>query len=111
MVLNRILEYGERRAVLLSAALFGLIQLISQGLPQMFSTFVLEIIWAKLTLKTNRLRYALLLHVLFNLWGFILLMFLMDSELGRIIIMPIWLILLPICAAYLFFKNSRHLLE
>lgn len=111
MVLNRLLEYGERGAVLLSAALFGLIHLISQGLPQMFSTFVLGIIWAKLTLKTNRLRYAIILHVLFNFWGFILPMFLMDLELGRIIFAPIWLILVPICAAYLFFKNRSHLLE
>ena len=62
-VLRRLAPYGERGALLVSALLFALFH---TSVSQVCYAFLLGLVFGYVYLKTGRLRYSLLLHMLIN---------------------------------------------
>lgn len=66
MTLDRLIPFGEKRAVFFTALIFGLAH---GNLHQFFYTFGGGLILGWLYVYTRRLRYPVLLHVVFNFLG------------------------------------------
>lgn len=66
--LERLGVLGTRGAILCSAVFFALPHVYSQGLPQMFFTFAIALVYAYLTIKTGKLWPAVILHALSNIY-------------------------------------------
>ena len=62
-VLDRLRPYGEKAALLISALLFALFH---SAVNQMCYAFLLGLIFGTVYLKTGKLRYSMILHVLIN---------------------------------------------
>ncbi len=108
LVLERLLEYGNKWAILLSAVLFAVPHTFSQGLSQLASAFVLGIIWATIYVKTNKLHYIILLHVFANFWGMFLPIFIMKTSVGHIVYPLIWIGIVPVSALILLLINRKN---
>jgi len=68
LVLGRLGCLGEKGAVICSAVLFALPHVVSQGVAQMFYTFMLGLVWGYVTLRSGRLWPAVVLHSLSNVY-------------------------------------------
>lgn len=65
-LIDRLRRYGEVPAMLVSAAAFGLFHL---NLFQFFYAFGLGLVFAYVYLRTSRLRYTILMHMIINFNG------------------------------------------
>ena len=65
-IIDRARIYGEKLAVVLSAAVFGLFH---GNLGQLFYAFALGLLFGYIYIRTGRLRYSMALHMLINLMG------------------------------------------
>ena len=65
-LIDRMHPYGEKLAVVTSAAMFSLFH---GNLSQMFYAFTLGLVFGYIYLRTGKLRYSALLHMLINLLG------------------------------------------
>ncbi len=108
-VLERLLPHGETFAIILSAIMFALPHSISQGIPQMFYTFILGYVWSYITVKSGKLRYAIVLHGLSNLWGSFLPILLVQSMPGSICQSLIWCVIMPIIAIILSIRCKKDI--
>ena len=68
-VLERISGLGFKWAVIVSAVLFAMPHLFSQGPAQVPYTFALGLVWAYVTVRSKKLWPAVVLHSLSNLYG------------------------------------------
>lgn len=66
VVIDRTRQYGEKLSVVLSALIFGLLH---QNLFQFFYAFGLGLIFGFIYIRTGRLRYTVLLHIIINFMG------------------------------------------
>lgn len=66
VVIDRTRQYGEKVSVLLSALIFGLLH---QNLFQFFYAFGLGLVFGFIYIRTGRLRYTVLLHIIINFMG------------------------------------------
>ena len=69
LLLDRVSVFGDRTAILLSGVVFGLAH---GNFYQFFYAFGLGSIFAWVYLRTRRIRFSILLHVLINFCGSIL---------------------------------------
>ena len=74
---DKLLKYGERFYVFVSAFCFAIVHGVSLGIPQVIYTFILGLIWGYVMAKTDDFRLVVLLHALSNLFGGVLLQLLM----------------------------------
>ena len=74
---NKLLKYGERFYVFVSAFCFAIVHGVSLGIPQVIYTFILGLIWGYVMAKTGDFKLVVLLHALSNLFGGVLLQLLM----------------------------------
>jgi len=65
-MIDRVGQYGEKTAIILSALVFGLLH---QNLFQFFYAFALGLVFAYIYTRTGRLRYPILLHAIVNFMG------------------------------------------
>ena len=65
-LIDRMRPYGEKLAVVTSALMFGLFH---GNLSQMFYAFGLGLVFGWVYLRTGRLRYTIVLHMLINFFG------------------------------------------
>ena len=65
-LIDRSVKYGEENAILFSALCFGLYH---QNLYQFFYTFGSGVIFSYVYVRTRKLHYTVLMHILFNLTG------------------------------------------
>ncbi|MCR5005246.1 MAG: CPBP family intramembrane metalloprotease [Clostridiales bacterium] len=68
-IIDRIRVYGEKRAVFISAVMFGLFH---GNFSQMFYAFLLGLVFGYVYLRTGKLRYSIILHMLINFMGSVL---------------------------------------
>ncbi len=101
LALDKLLVLGEVPAIFISAAFFGLPHAYSQGLPQMFGTFVLGVVWAYVRIKTGKLWPCMVLHMLFNLYGAYFTLFMAGSTITSFTMVGLNMIILPIPAVIL----------
>jgi membrane protease YdiL (CAAX protease family) len=66
LLLNKLRRYGDIPAILISAIAFGLFHM---NVAQMFYATALGIIFAYVAIRTNTIRYSILLHILINSIG------------------------------------------
>lgn len=79
-IIDRTVRYGEKTAILFSAAVFGLMH---QNLFQFFYAFALGLVFGYIYTRTGRLRYTIALHSLVNFMGSVIapwILTLMESE-------------------------------
>jgi len=69
---DKLLRYGERFYIFVSAFCFALVHGVSLGIPQIVYTFILGMAWAYLMTKTGDIKLVILLHALSNLFGSII---------------------------------------
>lgn len=69
LLLNKLRRYGDIPAILLSAIAFGLFHM---NVAQMFYATALGIIFAYVAIRTNSIRYNILLHILVNSMGVVI---------------------------------------
>ncbi len=69
LVLDRLSPLGFKGAVIVSAVLFALPHLYSQGIAQVPYTFAIGLVLAWITVTTGKLWPAVLLHSLSNIYG------------------------------------------
>lgn len=105
--LDRLLVIGESGAIIISAVLFGLPHAYSQGVPQMFGTFIIGLVWAYVRVKTGKLWPCFILHMMFNLYGCYFSTFMNRAQGTRILFMFISIIVMPIIAGILLVKNKK----
>ena len=74
---DKLLKYGERFYVFVSAFCFAIVHGVSLGIPQVIYTFILGLIWGYVMAKTGDFKLVVLLHALSNLFGGVLLQLLM----------------------------------
>lgn len=66
LILDRLRMYGEKRAIVFSALAFALFHM---NLFQFFYTFGVGLLFGYMYVRTSRLRYSILLHMIINLQG------------------------------------------
>ncbi len=70
---DKLLKYGERFFIFVSAFCFAIVHGVSLGGPQVIYTFILGLIWGYVMVKTRDFKLVVLLHSLSNLFGSVLL--------------------------------------
>ena len=80
-VTEKVLPYGTRTAVIASALLFGLFH---RSINQFCYAFMLGLVFGWVYVRTRRLRYSALLHVLINALGTLVLPTLMSQVSGSV---------------------------
>lgn len=68
-IIDRTRRYGEKVSILLSALLFGLFHL---NIYQFFYAFGIGLVFGYMYMRTSRLRYSVLMHMIFNAQGSLL---------------------------------------
>ncbi|MDC7293404.1 CPBP family intramembrane metalloprotease [Butyrivibrio sp. DSM 10294] len=100
MVLERLLVLDKKEAIIISAVLFALPHAISQGIPQLFATFIAGLVWGYIRVKTGKLWPGMVLHALFNLFCGYVVSALAASQVGAVAMVLIFLMLLPVMAVF-----------
>ncbi len=68
-VIDKTIQYGERNSILLSGLLFGLFH---GNFTQFFYAYLLGIVFAYVYVRTGKLRYSIILHMMINFMGSII---------------------------------------
>ena len=104
ILLDKIGVLGDIPAILLSGIAFGLFHM---NLAQFFYATVLGFIFAYITLRTNTIRYAVILHMMINSVGVIASLFI--DNIVAMFIMGMWIIAAIAIGLVLFFIKSKEL--
>lgn len=76
VLVDRVRRFGEKNAVLLSGLVFGLLH---QNLYQFFYAFALGCVFAYVYLRTGRLRYPVIFHMIINFMGSVVAPFVLSN--------------------------------
>ncbi len=109
LILDRFLVLGEGKAIIISAVLFAIPHVISQGIPQMVGTFIIALVWGHIRLKTGKLWPCMILHGCFNLISGYIIQALYKTPIGSAVILFVFMFLLPILAIALLIKKIHQL--
>lgn len=109
--LDRLMVLGNKPAILLSAILFAVPHLISQGPAQVFYTFVLGLSFAFVTVRTRKLWPAIVLHSFSNMYcGILVAVWPMDIPLFMLAYAAIYILAVPVTAVILAVLNRKKLM-
>ena len=97
LLIDRTIKYGAKVSILLSALLFGLFH---GNLNQFFYAFLLGGFFAYIYIKTGKIKYTMILHIIVNLMGSVVSLFVMSSV-ENLISGPIQPLDLVIAIAYI----------
>ena len=112
LFLERLMALGTKPAVLLSAVIFAVPHLISQGPAQVFYTFVLGLSFAYVTVRTRKLWPAIMLHSLSNLYcGILAAVWPKDVPVFLLAYAAVYIIAVPVTAVVLTALNSKRIKE
>lgn len=105
ILLDKLRRFGDLPAMLISGFAFGLFHF---NLSQFFYATVLGILFAYITLHTNRIRYSILLHILINLMGGGITPLIAASEsFTAMSLIAIWLLVAVTVGSVLFIVNIK----
>ena len=76
LLIDRTIKYGARISIILSATLFGLMH---GNLNQFFYAFLLGGFFSYVYIKTGKIIYPIILHIILNLMGSVLSLFVLES--------------------------------
>jgi membrane protease YdiL (CAAX protease family) len=106
LLLDKLRRFGDLPAMLMSGIAFGLFHL---NLSQFFYAAVLGIIFAYITLKTNTVRYSIMLHMIVNFLGVMASVFVTSKNIFGIIIFYQWVFSSIIAGIILFIFNYKKI--
>ena len=106
---TRLLKYGERFYILVSALCFALVHGFSLGFQGMIYPFFLGLIYAYLMVKSGNIILVMIMHALSNLFGSILIQFFIGVSKEATIIYMILLMVLGVIGLVLFFRNRKNI--
>ena len=98
-VLGRLRVLGDTAAIIISSVFFALPHFISQGLPQVFATFAIALVWGYVRIKTGKLWPCMILHGLFNLYGSYFAIIMSRTPVTSILVVFLNMFVLPAVAA------------
>lgn len=87
LLLNKLRRFGDVPAILLTGFAFGLFHF---NLMQFFYAAVLGFFFAYITLKTNTVRYSIILHMMINFIGTIVAPLVTDMNLFLMMMVTLW---------------------
>lgn len=79
IIIDRTVGFGEKNAIILSAIMFGLFHM---NLFQFFYATALGLIFGYMYVKTGKLRYTIILHMIINFMGSVVAVFMGGGEDG-----------------------------
>jgi membrane protease YdiL (CAAX protease family) len=90
LLLSKLRYYGDLPAILYTGIAFGLIHM---NLSQFFYATTLGIVFAYVTIRTNTIKYSIILHMMINFIGGVIAPLVLKSQnLGVIMLIGIWVI-------------------
>lgn len=95
--------------LIVSAVIFAVPHIYSQGIPQFFYTFLMGIIWAYIYLRYGDIKYTMLFHMVSNMWLGILPLLLRQIGMPEISINILWFAVVPFIAFILLRKNITRI--
>ncbi|MBO4636274.1 MAG: CPBP family intramembrane metalloprotease [Clostridiales bacterium] len=111
IVLRRLTVLGTVPAVIISAVLFGIPHLFSQGPAQMLYTFVLGLVWGYMAVRTGKIWPSIILHSLSNLYGGILTaLWPKDSAVTLLSFAVLYMMIMPCTAILLTVFNKKKIM-
>ena len=110
LFLDKLLTMGAVPAIVVSALIFAIPHLFSQGPAQVPYTFVLGLIWAYVAIRTKKLWPSILLHSLSNLYcGIIPVYWPIDIPAAAMGFMAVYVIFVPVTAVVLTAINAKEI--
>ena len=106
---DKLLQYGELFYMVASSFCFAIVHGVSLGVPQIVYTFILGMIWSYVMVKTGDIRLTIVLHALSNLFGGVILQFLLGIYMPAAGMYSILLMVLGAVGLSLFIKNKKKL--
>ena len=107
VMLDKLRGYGDKTAIMVSALTFGLFH---GNLSQFFYAFVLGLIFGYVALKTNTIKYTVILHILINMLGAVLMPALVLGENPMLIFLAgILVIIIFIAGITLYIRNVKEI--
>ena len=107
-VLGRLRVLGDTAAIIISSVFFALPHFISQGLPQVFATFAIALVWGYVRIKPGKLWPCMILHGLFNLYGSYFVIIMSRIPVTSILVVFLNMFVLPaVAAVILIFTLSK----
>ena len=107
---DKLLRYGEKFYILVSSFCFAIVHGVSLGIPQIFYTFILGMIWSYLMVKTGDIKLVIIMHALSNLFGSVITQTLMSISMIATGLYSMLLILLGIIGLILFLVNKKKII-
>lgn len=105
VLLDKLRRFGDVPAILLTSFAFGFFHM---NLSQFFYATILGIIFAYVTVRTNTIRYSIILHILINFIGSIVApLAVFSGNEGWLILVSLWVIVSIILGLTMFFKNIK----
>lgn len=110
--LDRLIPLGNIPAIAVSALLFALPHIYSQGIPQFFYTFVLGVVFAYIALRTKRIWPCMILHSLSNMYGaFLVILWPKDNIVTLLMFMGLYVIAMPLSAVLILAFNHKKIMR
>ncbi len=109
VLLNKLRRFGDVPAILLSAFAFGLIHM---NISQFFYASTIGILFGYIAIRTNSVRYTILLHMIINLIGSVVapMVVLADNQGVWVNIFGLWVITSMVAGLILFVKSRKGIL-
>ena len=108
LVLDRLLVLGECQAIVISAVLFSIPHVMSQGIPQMVGTCIIALVWGYIRVKTGKLWPCVILHSCFNLISGYIIQALSKTSIGSAVILFVFMLLLPVMTIVILIKENKR---
>jgi hypothetical protein len=106
LLLNKLRRYGDLPAILISSIAFGLFHM---NVAQMFYATALGIIFAYVAIRTNSIRYNILLHILINSMGVVIAPLAMKQSMIFNFLIVGWVFACILCGILLFVLNVKKI--
>lgn len=106
LLLNKLRRYGDVPAILMTGIAFGLFHM---NLSQMFYAAVLGFIFAYVTIKTNTIRYSILLHMMVNFIGTVVSPFAASQNKLALVILGYWMFVSVLAGIICFVFSYRKI--
>lgn len=106
ILLNKLRRFGDIPAILMTGLAFGLFHF---NLMQFFYAAVLGFLFAYITIRTNTIRYSIILHMMINSVGTIFVPFVKDMNLFVMMMITAWVFTAVTIGVVFFILNIRKI--
>lgn len=107
LLLNKLRRFGDIPAILMTGIAFGLFHM---NLSQIFYATVLGFIFAYVAIRTNTIKYTILLHMIINLIGTLATPLITKGHVIGIILFYFWIILALTLGSVLYLLNYKKII-